>query len=171
MKEDCTEATTEPVIDRRAFREVLGTFVTGVTIITTCDENDVKHGLTANSFSSVSLDPPLILWCQSLQSRTYATFRDNPRFAVNILAHDQIALSQHFASSSDDKFRGIDHMSGIGGVPLLNNTSASLECIRLAAYPCGDHVVYIGRVTRISKSLREPLVFCAGSYMKASPTA
>lgn len=161
---------TEPALDPRTFRDVLGTFVTGVTIVTTCDADGVKHGLTANSFSSVSLNPPLILWCQASASRSYPAFRDNASFAVNILAHDQMSLSQHFSKASDDKFRDVEHASGINGVPLLKGTSASLECIQVTAYLCGDHVVYIGRVIRVSRSNRAPLAFCSGRYLSAPAT-
>lgn len=160
-------ATAAPTFDQRTLRDVLGTFVTGVTIVTTCDAHGVRHGLTANSFSSVSLDPPLILWCQATKSRSYPAFRDSAHFAVNILAHDQISLSQHFANVSNDKFRGIEYTRGTGDVPLLHGTSASLECVQLAAHPCGDHVVYIGRVTSLSRSDRAPLAFCAGRYLSA----
>lgn len=160
-----SELITEPVLDRQAFRDVLGRFATGVTVVTTCDAAGVKHGLTANSFSSVSLDPPLILWCQASASKSYPAFRDNGHFAINILAHDQMPLSRHFAGSAPDKFRDIDHAEGIHGAPLLNGTVASLECIRVAAYPCGDHVVHIGQVARVIQSDCAPLVFYARRYL------
>nr|WKF59442.1 FMN reductase (NADH) NtaB [Paraburkholderia busanensis] len=164
-----SELITAPSVDPRIFRDVLGTFVTGVTVVTTCDVDGVKHGLTANSFSSVSLDPPLILWCQATTSKSYPAFRDNEHFAINILAHDQSSLSRHFAKASEDKFGGIDHAPGIGGAPLLHGTSASLECVKVAAYPCGDHMVYIGQVARLSRSSRAPLAYCAGRYLSAPP--
>lgn len=151
----------------RQLRDVLGTFVTGVTVVTTRDASGVAHGVTANSFSSVSLDPPLVLWSQSLSSRSYEAFHGSDHFAVNILADDQIDVSNHFAKSRDDKFSGMAHASGVGGVPVLNGAAAHLECVKVAEYPGGDHVVYIGRVERIAQSGQRPLAFGSGKYMVA----
>ena len=151
----------------RQLRDVLGTFVTGVTVVTTRDETGIAHGVTANSFSSVSLDPPLVLWSQSLSSKSYPAFRDSDHFAVNILADDQIAISNHFAKSREDKFNGIAHSTGIGGSPVLDGAAAHLECVKVASYPSGDHVVYIGRVERIGHSARRALAFGGGKYMVA----
>ena len=155
--------------DQRQLRDVLGTFVTGVTVVTTRDADGVAHGVTVNAFSSVSLEPPLILWSQAIASRSYPAFRDSPRFAVNILAHDQIGLSQHFARSREDKFHGIAHHCGLGEVPILEGVAAHLECVQVAAYPGGDHVVYIGRVERIGRSGRAPLAFGHGEYQVVRP--
>lgn len=160
-----SERITNPVFDERTFRDVVGTFATGVTVVTTCDATGIKHGLTANSFSSVSLDPPLILWCQATASKSYPAFRESPRFAINILAHDQMWISRHFAKPSDDKFRDIEYASGAGGAPLLRGTAASLECVKVAEYACGDHIVYVGRVTQALRSGRASLAFCAGHYL------
>lgn len=151
--------------DKRELRNVLGTFTTGVTIVTTRDAEGASHGVTANSFSSVSLDPPLVLWSQALTSRSYPAFRDSEHFAVNILADDQVAISNHFAQSKDDKFSGIAHDVGLGGVPVLAGTTAHLECVKVATYPGGDHVVYVGRVERVGHSKRQPLAFGSGRYM------
>jgi flavin reductase (DIM6/NTAB) family NADH-FMN oxidoreductase RutF/DNA-binding IclR family transcriptional regulator len=157
--------TTLTAFDKRQLRDVLGTFTTGVTIVTTRDAQGTAHGVTANSFSSVSLDPPLVLWSQALTSRSYPAFRDNEHFAVNILADDQVAISNHFAQSMDDKFSGIAHDTGLGGVPVLAGTTAHLECVKVATYPGGDHVVYVGRVERVGHSSRHPLAFGSGRYM------
>jgi flavin reductase (DIM6/NTAB) family NADH-FMN oxidoreductase RutF len=153
--------------ETRQLRDVLGTFVTGVTVVTTRDASGVAHGVTANSFSSVSLDPPLVLWSQSLSSRSYEAFHDSDHFAVNILADDQIDVSNHFAKSRDDKFSGMAHASGVGGAPVLDGAAAHLECVKVAEYPGGDHVVYIGRVERISQSGQRPLAFGNGKYLVA----
>ena len=131
-------------IDPRQLRDVLGTFVTGVTVVTTCDGTGTLHGVTANSFSSVSLDPPLVLWSQSLASRSHAAFNASDTFAVNILADDQIAVSNQFAKSRDDKFEGVAFDDGIGGVPVLRGTAACLECTKVATYPVGDHTACLG---------------------------
>ncbi|MES2263815.1 MAG: flavin reductase [Pseudomonadota bacterium] len=159
--------TNAPSFDARQLRDVLGAFVTGVTVVTTRDQGGTAHGVTANSFSSVSLDPPLVLWSQSLTSRSYPAFRDSRHFAVNILADDQIALSNHFAKSRDDKFAGIPHRDGGGGAPVLDGVAAYLECEVVAAYPNGDHVVYIGRVERLGRSGRNALAFGGGKYLHA----
>ncbi len=151
--------------DSRQLRNVLGTFTTGVTIVTTRDEQGVHHGVTANSFSSVSLEPPLVLWSQALTSRSFAAFRDSEYFAVNILADDQIELSNHFAKSRDDKFANVSFTEGLGGTPVLAGTVAHFECAKVASYPAGDHVIYVGRVERVGHSGRRPLAFAHGRYM------
>jgi len=153
--------------EARQLRDVLGTFVTGVTVVTTRDAADTLHGVTANSFSSVSLEPPLVLWSQSVSSRSHAAFKHSTHFAINILADDQIALSNHFSKSRGDKFKGIAHTEGIGGIPVLDGVAATLECRKVAAYPGGDHVVFVGRVERIGRSGRRPLAFANGQYMVA----
>lgn len=162
-----TDAGNRPAIDPRQLRNVLGTFVTGVTVVTTRDQAGVDHGVTANSFSSVSLEPPLVLWSQALTSRSYPAFRDSERFAVNILADDQVSISNHFAKSREDKFSGIAHAQGLGGVPLLDGAAAHLECIKVASWPGGDHIVYLGRVERFGQSSRRPLAFGSGKYLVA----
>ena len=151
--------------DSRQLRNVLGTFTTGVTIVTTRDANGVPHGVTANSFSSVSLEPPLVLWSQALTSRSLPAFRDSDHFAVNILADDQVAISQHFAKQQEDKFANMEYIDGLGGVPVLQGTVAHFECVKVAAYPAGDHIIYLGRVERVSHSGRRPLAFAHGRYM------
>ena len=151
--------------DSRQLRNVLGTFTTGVTIVTTRDANGVPHGVTANSFSSVSLEPPLVLWSQALTSRSLPAFRDSDHFAVNILADDQIAISQHFARPQEDKFANMEFTDGLGGVPVLQGTVAHFECVKVAEYPAGDHIIYLGRVERVGHSGRRPLAFAHGRYM------
>lgn len=158
---------TSTSLDTRELRNVLGTFVTGVTVVTTRDAGGNEHGVTASSFSSVSLDPPLVLWSQSLTSKSYPAFHASDRFAVNILADDQVGISNHFGRSRVDKFSGIEHSDGIGRVPLLSGTAAHFECVKVAEYPGGDHVVYLGRVERFSRSHRRPLAFGSGRYMVA----
>src|ERR1700733_1048962 len=106
------------LFDSQDLRRVLGTFVTGVTVVTTTDDEGRFHGVTANSFSSVSLDPPLVLWSQAVKSLSHPVFFKAERFAVNILAEDQIGLSNRFAKSSAEKFSGIEIDIGSGGVTL-----------------------------------------------------
>jgi len=158
-----------PEIDPRYLRKVLGSFVTGVTVVTTIDKNGKAYGLTANSFSSVSLNPPLILWSQSLSALSYPVIRDASRFAVNILANDQIDISRRFAASSDDKFTGVATRAGIGGVPLIEGCAAYLECTAEDRFLGGDHAVFLGRVEKIEHSKRISLVFGGGKYLTAQP--
>lgn len=157
--------TAVSAFDKRQLRNVLGTFTTGVTIITTRTPDGRAHGITANSFSSVSLDPPLVLWSQALTSGSYAAFQQAEHFAVNILAEDQVALSNRFAQAQEDKFAGVRHVEGRAGVPILTGSAAHLECTKIATYPGGDHVVYLGHVDCIGHSNRRPLAFASGRYM------
>jgi flavin reductase (DIM6/NTAB) family NADH-FMN oxidoreductase RutF/DNA-binding IclR family transcriptional regulator len=152
-------------IDSRELRNTLGAFTTGVTVVTTVDSAGKRHGVTANSFSSVSLDPPLILWSQALTSRSYEAFRDAEHFVVNIMADDQVHVSNQFAKSGDDKFAGIPVSEGIGGVPIIDGSAAHFECTKVAAYPGGDHVVYLGRIEKMNRAPRKALAFGEGRYM------
>ena len=155
--------------DARELRQVLGSFVTGVTVITTLDASGKPHGLTVNSFSSVSLDPPLVLWSQSLTAPSHPVFRDAERFVVNILADDQVAISNQFARGKDDKFAGLVPDTGLGGVPLIRGSAAYLECRRMDCFRGGDHMVFLGQVERIERTGRQPLVFGGGRYLVAQP--
>ena len=155
--------------EKRQLRDVLGSFVTGVTVITTLDGEGKMHGLTANSFSSVSLDPPLVLWSQATSAGSHTAFRDAGRFTINILAEHQYDLANHFATRSPDKFAGIDYDLGVDGLPLLRDCSAWLECKVVSRFPGGDHVIFVGSVECIRQSTRRPLVFGGGQYLVADP--
>lgn len=152
-----------PAADRGAFRRTLGEFATGVTVITTTVDG-VSYGLTSNSFSSVSLEPPLVLWSIRRESQSFAAFETCEHFAVNVLADDQIALSQLFAKSGPDKFRGVAHTRGLGEAPLLQDIAASFECRRTQAYEGGDHLILVGEVEAFSRYDRAPLIFAKGRY-------
>lgn len=162
--------TTLPSIEPRDLRQVLGSFVTGVTVITTLDSSGRPAGLTANSFNSVSIEPPLVLWSQALSAPSYPVFRDAERFAICILADDQIDISKRFSSRVADRFEGVPVRAGLGGVPLIEGAAAYIECVRECSYPGGDHAVFLGRVVRIERRQRRPLVFGAGRYMIAAPS-
>jgi flavin reductase (DIM6/NTAB) family NADH-FMN oxidoreductase RutF/DNA-binding IclR family transcriptional regulator len=161
--------TSATAVDPRELRQVLSTFVTGVTVVTTVDAEGRRHGVTANSFNSVSLDPPLVLWSQALKAFSHPAFRDAQRFAVNILADDQIGLSNRFARAGEDKFAGTPVTDGLGGVPLIDGCAAYLECRRHASHEAGDHMIFIGHVDRIARSGRRPLAFGGGRYLIAQP--
>ncbi len=158
------EATpSSPVLDSRAFRHCLGQFATGVTIVTTTrDQRPV--GVTANSFTSVSLDPPLVLWSIGRQSRSFAAFESAEYCAINILSASQIRLAQRFSSRDEDKFADVDWSPGLGGAPLLAGALAQLECRRQVAYEGGDHLILIDRVLQHATSETEALLFAQGRF-------
>jgi len=151
------------------FRRCLGEFITGVTVITTVGLDGKRYGLTANSFSSVSLDPPLILWSLRLNATNFPIYSTAETFAVNILAEDQVDVSNRFAKSGPDRFEGVAFSEGTDGLPLIDGCVAQLECKREATYPGGDHVVFIGRVQRIRNAGRKPLALRSGKYMVVHP--
>jgi flavin reductase (DIM6/NTAB) family NADH-FMN oxidoreductase RutF/DNA-binding MarR family transcriptional regulator len=146
-----------------AFRRTLGEFATGVAVITTT-VNGVSYGVTSNSFVSVSLDPPLVLWSLRRESQSFAAFESCDYFAVNVLADDQIALSQHFAKSNPNKFESVAYSKGRAHVPLLHSIAAAFECRRTRAYEGGDHLVLLGEVEVFSRYDRAPLIFSKGRY-------
>ncbi|MEQ5871870.1 flavin reductase family protein [Sagittula sp. NFXS13] len=154
--------------DPRAFRAALGCFATGVTVIT-AQADGKRVGVTANSFNSLSLDPPLILWSLVKTSSSYPTFAAASHFAVNILAHDQIDLSNQFACRSDDKFAGLDVAEGHGRCLLLPDTCATIQCSRENILDGGDHWILIGRVTDFAASEHAPLLYHRGGYSMARP--
>ena len=151
-------------MDERHFRNALGRFVTGVTVITTRTAEGKLEGLTANSFSAVSLDPPLVLWSLRMSSTLMTTFQGAGHFAVNVLGAWQAALSDHFAKRAPDKFQDVVHAPGLGGCPLLFGALATFECVKEANVTSGDHVVFFGRVERATYREGEPLIFSAGRY-------
>jgi len=156
----------DPALDQRAFRRTLGQFATGVTVITT-KAGDELFAVTANSFSSVSLNPPMILWSLRKESRSLAAFQQSDRFAINILAADQIELSSHFSRSTTDKFASCAWREGIGGMPLLDGVAAQFECRRAAQYEGGDHVIFLGQVEYFRCFDRVGLLFAQGRYALA----
>ena len=160
-------AIEAPAVDPRELRKVLSTFVTGVTVVTTVDRGGHHHGVTANSFNSVSLNPPLVLWSQALSAFSHPIYRDAEHFAINILSSDQVAISDRFARSGADKFAGVAVREGMNGVPLIEGCAAYLECSSHAAHVAGDHMIFVGRVHRIECSQTKPLAFGGGRYMLA----
>jgi len=158
---------TLPQSQSRSFRDALGAFATGVTVVTTRSTDGVDVGLTANSFNSVSLDPPMVLWSLSKTSRALPIFMSVDYFAVHILASDQEAVSSRFAKASEDKFGGLPVDRGSGDIPLLRDCSARFQCRTAFRYEGGDHMIFVGKVDAFDHSPRRPLVFHAGSYAHA----
>ena len=151
--------------DCRAFRDALGCFATGIAVVTACAPDGSFVGLTVNSFNSVSLDPPLVLWSLDLGSPSLDAFRNATHYAVNILAAGQEEISQRFAMRAADKFGDLDVCTGFGGVPLLHGCCAWFECANEAQYPGGDHLIFLGRVERFSAdAARAPLLYHGGRY-------
>lgn len=160
--------TTAIAVDPRKFRDALGSFTTGVTIITTRRGDGTPVGITANSFNSVSLDPPMVLWSLAKTSRCLEVFNQASYWAVHILSAGQETLSNRFAKSGEDKFNGVETVSGIGNIPLLNGCSARLQCKATFQYEGGDHIIFVGEVMDFERSELPPLVFQAGKYAVAT---
>lgn len=152
--------------DSRAFRNALGSFATGVAVITTLGRSGEPIGLTVNSFNSVSLAPPLIVWSLASHLPLRADFESCEHYAVNILAEDQQWLSQRFASREADKFADVGVELGMGGVPLLVGCCARFECRNTQRHPGGDHVVFLSEVLRFDRDERPPLLFHGGAYRR-----
>lgn len=151
------------------FRHVLGHFASGVTVITTWDVEGRPTGFTANAFTSVSLDPPLVLVCVDHKAQSYPAMQTSGRFAVNILAVGQEAISRRFAASGGDKFDGIAWSQGPAGLPLISGGLASLECHTVHAYPGGDHTIFVGEVVTVHAHAADPLLYYRGKYHRLSP--
>ena len=134
-------ASDQSPIDPRDFRNALGTYATGVTIITASAQDGKPYGLTCNSFASVSLNPPLVLWSLVLYSTSLNVFQNASHFAVNVLGASQQALANKFAKSSDDKFVGVDWIPGLGNAPILVESVANFQCRAVNRYYGGDHVI------------------------------
>jgi flavin reductase (DIM6/NTAB) family NADH-FMN oxidoreductase RutF len=152
-------------LDTRALRTALGLFTTGVTIITT-RKPDGHTGLTVNSFISVSLEPPLVLFCLASRSTLLQWFERSEHFAVNVLAKGQQALSNLFARPSVNTWEGVHYRIGAHGCALIAGTLGTFECARRDVVPAGDHLIVVGEVVCFEavEPLAEPLVFCQGTY-------
>jgi len=157
----------------RQFRDALAEFATGVTIIAT---RDVAHagppryvGFTANSFNSVSLDPPLVSWCLSRQANTLPAFERGERYAISVLAVDQAGLARRFAGAHPDRFEGVAFRLGWADAPLIGGAVAWFECRHFSRQPVGDHTLFIGEVVRCARAHGPGLVFHHGCFRAATP--
>lgn len=156
-------------IDSQLFRRAMGHFASGVTVVTTLTSENEPRGMTASAFSSVSLDPPLILVCVGRTSSFYEAITAAPFFAVNVLSRNQQDLSTRFASKIENKFEGVETMAGKTGAPLLTGSLAQIECSRYEILPGGDHVIVLGRVEHLDVFGGEPLAYFAGKYRELVP--
>ncbi|KNH08723.1 Nitrilotriacetate monooxygenase component B [Candidatus Burkholderia brachyanthoides] len=158
-----------PNFDPSAFRAALGQFATGVTVITTRTDSGQLIGITASSFNSVSLDPPLVLWSLATKSASMPVFRTNSHYVVNVLAASQLDLCRCFATLKGNRFAGVSHAAvGDSGMPVLDGAIAWFECHNRSRYDEGDHVIFVGEVERCGvrgQSERvPPLVFHSGDF-------
>ncbi len=157
--------------DPKDFRRALGMFATGVTIVTTKAGGGTPVGVTANSFNSVSLTPPLVLWSLAKSARSLQAFSDASHWNVHVLAEDQVSLSNLFARAGEDKFSGLQLDKGLNDTPLLHACSARFQCRTMFQYEGGDHVIFVGEVLGYDRSERPPLLYVTGNYALATPKA
>lgn len=169
-----TDQPELPEIDGRQFRNVLGQFGTGITVITTFGDRDgerVPVGFACQSFSALSLDPPLVLFCPTKQSRSWAAIESNGSFGVNVLAEEQQPVCARFGSREPDKFAGIDWHTSELGLPLIDGALATIECSVDQVIDGGDHYIVLGRVLTLAESTTSgrPLLFYRGQYTAIEP--
>ncbi|MCW7538500.1 flavin reductase family protein [Aquabacterium sp. A7-Y] len=159
-----------PSFSSLQFRRALGMFATGVTVVTARDVQGGLIGLTANSFNSVSLDPPLVLWSLSQRAGSMAVFSAGTHYAINILASDQMALAERFAAKNVDRFAGVSFSEGVAGAPVLAGAAAVFECFNRSRYEEGDHVIFVGEVEHCSRrDDATPLIYHGGRYFTELP--
>lgn len=158
--------------DADSFRHVLGHYPTGVAVIT-AETDDGPVGLSMNSFTSLSLHPPLVLFCPAVSSSTWPLLRAVGHLAINVLSAGQEEVSRRFATRGVDRFTGFDWTVGVNGAPLLNDALGWLECRVQAEYPAGDHTVVIAEIERmgVHDAIAEPLVFFRGGYYQGISAA
>jgi flavin reductase (DIM6/NTAB) family NADH-FMN oxidoreductase RutF len=153
-------------IDPKEFRKVMGQFATGVTVVTTRTPDGRPHGLTANAFMSVSLDPPLVVVSIDKKADTHKYIRDSGVFCVNILKEDHQHISEKFASKDPDKFEGIAHADIHTGAPVFDDALAWIDCEVVDEFEGGDHTLFLGKVTALEHRGGKPLLFFSGKYRK-----
>ena len=152
-----------PAFSTPDFRAALGTFATGVTIVTACDSAGLPVGITANSFNSVSLAPPLVLWSLARVAGSMPAFERGSHYAINILAADQHALALRFSAKAIDRFAGVPFRTGPSGAPVLDGAAAVFECFNRSRYEEGDHVIFVGEVEHCApRPGAPPLIFHGG---------
>ena len=152
------------------FRDALGNFATGVCVLTACPPGGQAFGMTINSFASVSLQPPLILWSLQNDSELFASWQDTTHYAVNILCAEQRDLAAQYARKGEHALAAAHYRRTPAGVPVLPAALLSLECTAEARHPAGDHHILVARVcAMLPGKAGEPLVFCAGDYRQLAP--
>lgn len=167
---DSARKARAPNFSQSEFRAALGMFATGVTIMTARTAEGGLVGLTVNSFNSVSLEPPLVLWSLARAAASMLAFSTGSHYAINILAGDQQTLAKRFAAKGVDRFADVAFLEGVGGAPLLVGAVASFECFNRSRYEEGDHVIFVGEVERCShRAGASPLLFHGGKFYTEHP--
>ena len=170
MKHAPSPLAQTPQFSTREFRDALGMFATGVTIITARSAQGELIGLTANSFNSVSLSPPLVLWSLSRSAASLPVLAQGSHYAINILAADQKTLAERFATKGIDRWAGVDHSAGISNAPVLTGSVATFECFNRSRYEEGDHVIFVGEVEHCShRTGTPPLLYHGGRFYTEHP--
>ena len=170
IRESTPQKPCPPVFSGPEFRTALGMFATGVTIVTARTATGELIGLTANSFNSVSLDPPLVLWSLARAAGSMPAFSTGSHYAINILAAGQKDLAERFALKGADRWAGVAFTEGAGGSPLLAGAAATFECFNRSRYEEGDHVIFVGEVERCShRAGASPLLFHGGRFFTEHP--
>jgi flavin reductase ActVB len=146
------------------FRSALSRFASGVSVVTTKDAAQKPFGITVSAFCSVSLDPPLVLICIEKTTGSHHAFEQSGRFTVNILASNEVGVSEHFASLIEDKFAGIEHAVDEHGIPILQGSLATLQCRLFKTLDGGDHSIFLGEVEHVIVRDAEPLIYYKGGY-------
>ncbi|WP_227001388.1 flavin reductase family protein [Pulveribacter suum] len=166
----CPAPDGQPPLSPRQFRDALGMFATGVTIVTTRGADGVPVGLTASSFNSVSLAPPLVLWSLAHKTSSHDVFFASGHYAIHVLAVEQRALAERFATRGVDRFAGLPWSEGAGGAPLLPGAAAVFECVNRSQYTEGDHTIFVGQVERCShRAGASPLLYHGGMFYTEHP--
>jgi flavin reductase (DIM6/NTAB) family NADH-FMN oxidoreductase RutF len=159
-------ASDNSPIDPRDFRNALGTYGTGVTVVTAMTADGKPYGVTCNSFTSVSLNPPLVLWSLGMFSQGLLVFQNASHFAVNVLDVSQQELALQFAKSSGEKFNGVEWKPGLGNAPIIAGTVAQFQCRAVNRYYGGDHIIFLGAVEAYAYNGQQPLLFARGGFGK-----
>jgi flavin reductase (DIM6/NTAB) family NADH-FMN oxidoreductase RutF len=152
------------MITNNEFRAALGRFASGVTVVTTRDNEGNLHGLTVSAFCSVSMNPPLVLVCIMNNTGSHYAFEESKAFVVNILSESQQHISNQFAYKHEDKFDGISYQNGIDGIPVLDNCLVNLECHLKNAFDGGDHTIFVGEIEKATVNEGKPLVYFHSRY-------
>ena len=151
-------------VEPELFRQLLGRFATGVTVLTTRSADGEPIGMTANSLASVSLDPPLVLVSVEQRHEMHTAMENETHFVLNILSSEQEALSRRFAASERDRFRGVSYRENERGIAVLEGVVAYIECEKYNTVPAGDHTIFIGLVIGGDTTDRQPLLYYRGGY-------
>ncbi|MBQ0747195.1 MAG: flavin reductase family protein [Marinobacter sp.] len=168
MRPNRANDTAPQPLDTNVFREALGRFASGITVMTTVDEDGAPYGVTATSFASLSLDPPLVQWSLRNAAFSLPIFLKSGGFSVNVLSADQEAVSRRFSTPEIDRFAQLNTESGLGGVSLIQGALAWIECSLETTLAGGDHTILVGKVLRARTFDHQPLLYWRGGYLPES---